>query len=85
MMTDFKESNSLEFSDILVVAGGVIPPQDYDELYKAGVALIFGPGSRLPVCAIQVCNFRETGKIKYYSLQILDKLSANLQKQAAKM
>ena len=30
--------------DILVVVGGVIPVQDYDFLYKAGVAAIFGPG-----------------------------------------
>lgn len=32
------------FSDIIVIAGGVIPPQDYDFLYKAGCAAIFGPG-----------------------------------------
>jgi len=31
-------------SDILVVAGGVIPPQDYDFLYNAGVCEVFGPG-----------------------------------------
>ncbi|MGC1243333.1 MAG: methylmalonyl-CoA mutase [Chryseosolibacter sp.] len=31
--------------DILVVAGGVIPEQDFDFLYKAGTSLIFGPGS----------------------------------------
>jgi methylmalonyl-CoA mutase len=31
--------------DIIVVAGGVIPQQDYDFLYKAGVAFIFGPGT----------------------------------------
>jgi methylmalonyl-CoA mutase len=31
--------------DIMVVAGGVIPQQDYDVLYKAGVALVFGPGT----------------------------------------
>jgi len=31
--------------DIMIVAGGVIPPQDYDELYKDGVAAIFGPGT----------------------------------------
>lgn len=37
--------------DILVIAGGVIPPQDYDALYKSGVAAIFGPGTRLPDCA----------------------------------
>ena len=32
------------FSDILVVAGGVIPPQDYKFLFDAGVAEVFGPG-----------------------------------------
>lgn len=32
-------------ADILVVAGGVIPPQDYDFLYGRGVAFIFGPGT----------------------------------------
>ena len=31
--------------DILIVAGGVIPPQDYDALYREGVAAIFGPGT----------------------------------------
>jgi methylmalonyl-CoA mutase len=30
--------------DKVVVCGGVIPQQDYDFLYKAGVTLIFGPG-----------------------------------------
>jgi methylmalonyl-CoA mutase len=37
--------------DILVFVGGVIPPQDYDFLYQAGVAGVFGPGSVIPVCA----------------------------------
>jgi methylmalonyl-CoA mutase len=37
--------------DILVVAGGVIPPQDYDYLKQAGVAAVFGPGSVIPICA----------------------------------
>ena len=40
----------------MVVTGGVIPPQDYDALYKAGVSLIFGPGTRLPACAAQVLD-----------------------------
>lgn len=40
--------------DILVIAGGVIPEQDYDYLYKQGVALIFGPGTELPQAAIEV-------------------------------
>ena len=31
--------------DIIVVAGGVIPPGDYDFLYQAGVKAIFGPGT----------------------------------------
>lgn len=31
-------------SDILVVVGGVIPPQDYDMVYNAGASAIFGPG-----------------------------------------
>jgi methylmalonyl-CoA mutase len=31
--------------DIMIVAGGVIPPQDYDVLYKAGAAAVFGPGT----------------------------------------
>ncbi|VDP57331.1 unnamed protein product [Heligmosomoides polygyrus] len=49
-----KELAKLGREDILVIAGGVIPPQDYDALYKAGVALIFGPGTRLTESAMQV-------------------------------
>ena len=40
--------------DIIVIAGGVIPAQDYDYLYKAGVAAIFGPGSSVAKSAIQI-------------------------------
>lgn len=40
-----------EETDILVIAGGVIPRQDYDFLFKAGVARIFGPGTTIPFCA----------------------------------
>ncbi len=40
--------------DIIVIAGGVIPAQDYDYLYKAGVAAIFGPGSPVAKSAIQI-------------------------------
>jgi methylmalonyl-CoA mutase len=40
--------------DILVVCGGVIPPQDYDFLKRAGVAAIFGPGTNIPEAARQV-------------------------------
>ncbi|HKO18310.1 MAG TPA: methylmalonyl-CoA mutase family protein, partial [Acidobacteriaceae bacterium] len=45
------ELKKLGRDDILVYAGGVIPPQDYEFLKRAGVAGIFGPGSVIPVCA----------------------------------
>lgn len=41
-------------SDILVVVGGVIPSQDYDYLYNAGVAGIFGPGTKITIAAIHI-------------------------------
>ena len=37
--------------DIVVVAGGVIPRQDYDFLIEAGVISIFGPGTKIPLAA----------------------------------
>jgi methylmalonyl-CoA mutase len=40
--------------DILVVCGGVIPPQDYDTLLKAGVAAIYGPGTNIPHAASEI-------------------------------
>jgi methylmalonyl-CoA mutase len=40
--------------DILVVVGGVIPPQDYDALYAAGAAAIFGPGTVLSKAALDL-------------------------------
>ena len=42
--------------DIIVIAGGVIPRQDYDFLYKAGVKCIFGPGTPIPQCAREVLD-----------------------------
>ncbi len=40
--------------DIMVVVGGVIPPQDYPELYEAGAKAIFGPGTPIADAAIDV-------------------------------
>jgi methylmalonyl-CoA mutase len=40
-----EELKKLGREDIMVVVGGVIPPQDYEYLYEAGAAAIFGPGS----------------------------------------
>lgn len=49
-----EELKKLGREDIIVVVGGVIPPQDYDFLYKAGAAAIFGPGSVISDCAIKI-------------------------------
>ncbi|XP_042220504.1 methylmalonyl-CoA mutase, mitochondrial-like [Homarus americanus] len=54
-------------SDILVIAGGVIPPQDYEFLKAHGVAAIFGPGTRIPAAAMDV----------------LDLITVSLQKRSA--
>jgi methylmalonyl-CoA mutase len=43
-----------ERGDIKVIAGGVIPPQDYDYLREAGVQGIYGPGSNVVECAADV-------------------------------
>jgi methylmalonyl-CoA mutase len=40
--------------DAIVVAGGVIPKQDYDFLYKAGVDAVFGPGTVISKAAIEL-------------------------------
>ncbi len=48
------ELKKLGREDILVIAGGVIPAQDYDFLYQAGVAAIFGPGSSVAKAACQI-------------------------------
>ena len=42
--------------DIVVIAGGVIPKQDYEYLYNAGVKCIFGPGTPIPLCARDVLD-----------------------------
>ena len=62
-----------DFSDILVVAGGVIPPQDYDFLYKAGVSAVFGPGrfsfkfssSILNQTKFKIFDYRDRTKLNF--------------------
>jgi len=49
--------------DIIIICGGVIPPQDYEFLYKSGASAIFGPGTKLPVAAMEVLNVI-TGKLE---------------------
>ncbi len=48
------ELKNLGREDILVIAGGVIPPQDYKFLYNAGVVAIFGPGTSISKAARQI-------------------------------
>ena len=48
------ELKKLGREDIIVVVGGVIPAQDYDQLYKDGAAAIFGPGTKIPDAAIKL-------------------------------
>jgi methylmalonyl-CoA mutase len=49
-----EELKKLGRPDILVIAGGVIPAQDYDFLYKAGVAAIYGPGTSVAKAACEI-------------------------------
>ncbi len=49
-----EELRKLGREDILVIAGGVIPAQDYDFLYKAGVAAIFGPGTSVAKACVEI-------------------------------
>ena len=42
--------------DIMVVAGGVIPQQDYDFLFNAGVSFVFGPGTVIAKSAQEILN-----------------------------
>ncbi|PFX28676.1 methylmalonyl-CoA mutase, mitochondrial-like [Stylophora pistillata] len=50
------QMKSMGRGDIVVVCGGVIPPQDYQFLYDSGVHCIFGPGTRIPVAAMDVLD-----------------------------
>ena len=49
-----EELKKLGREDIMVIAGGVIPAQDYDFLYKAGVAAVFGPGTSVAKAAVEM-------------------------------
>jgi methylmalonyl-CoA mutase len=49
-----EELKKLNREDIMVVAGGVIPQQDYDFLYNAGVFGIYGPGTKISSAAIEI-------------------------------
>ena len=58
-----EELRKLGREDILVVVGGVIPPQDYEFLYHAGAVGIFGPGTVIPVAAQQILDILSGGPV----------------------
>ncbi|HKW54659.1 MAG TPA: methylmalonyl-CoA mutase [Stellaceae bacterium] len=49
--------------DVLVICGGVIPPQDYDFLKAAGVAAIYGPGTNIPAAAGEILRLIEKQRL----------------------
>ena len=51
-----EELKRLGRDDILVIVGGVVPPQDYDVLRQAGAAAVFGPGTVIPAAARQILH-----------------------------
>ncbi|TIO53954.1 MAG: methylmalonyl-CoA mutase [Mesorhizobium sp.] len=57
LIPELKEAlRKLGHGDMLIVAGGVIPPQDYDAVLKAGAAEIFPPGTVIPQAADRLMN-----------------------------
>ena len=58
-----QELRALGRDDILVVVGGVIPPQDYAFLYDAGVAGIYGPGTVIPIAAQKILDMLSAGVV----------------------
>ncbi|NFV82215.1 methylmalonyl-CoA mutase [Magnetospirillum aberrantis] len=59
LIEDLKKQGA---GDILVVTGGVIPQQDYDFLYKAGVAAVYGPGTNIPKAAAEILELLKKKK-----------------------
>ncbi|MCP4338431.1 MAG: methylmalonyl-CoA mutase [Desulfobulbaceae bacterium] len=59
-----EELKKIGGEDIVVVAGGVIPPADYDHLFDAGVKAVFGPGTPIPVSADKTLSLLEEKYLK---------------------
>ncbi len=51
-----EQLESQRANEVLVICGGVIPPDDYDQLKAAGVSAIFGPGTNIPEAAREVLS-----------------------------
>ena len=74
-----EELKALGREDILVVCGGVIPPQDYQQLHDVGVAAIYGPGNELVV----FFNIQSSGIVHFSVLLLI--LGTNLPKAAVEL
>jgi methylmalonyl-CoA mutase len=61
------ELRTLGRDDILVVVGGVIPPQDYEFLYQAGAVGVFGPGTVIPVAAQRILDILSGSLVRGHS------------------
>jgi methylmalonyl-CoA mutase len=57
-----EELKKLGGDDILVVVGGIIPPQDYQALLDAGAAAIYPPGTKIPAAADQIIDLLKARK-----------------------
>ena len=71
-----EELEKLGRKDILVIAGGVIPQQDYDYLFKAGVSGVFGPGTVIAEAAINILD-KINCKQKVNTAEIIQQLLNN--------
>ena len=49
-----EEMEKLGREDIMVIVGGVIPPQDYQFLFDKGAVAVFGPGTKISEAAIKI-------------------------------
>jgi methylmalonyl-CoA mutase len=61
------ELRKLGRDDILVVVGGVIPPQDYEFLYRAGAVGVYGPGTVIPVAAQKILEILSSSLVGGHS------------------
>ena len=61
------ELKKLDRDDILVVVGGVIPPQDYEFLYQAGAVGVYGPGTVIPVAAQKILDILSSSLVGGHS------------------
>jgi methylmalonyl-CoA mutase len=54
--------------EIIVICGGVIPPQDYDEMLGFGVSAVFGPGTNILLAAHEVLGIIQERRQAWHSL-----------------